>query len=108
MAYKNYYHKYKGFDYFYDVWSNIHYGYVGLSVGFDEETLLDGADLAQIIDSRAKNVEDTDDDKISIKIGFALYYKYGRYAKGLTAQAILDALDSAPMTESKLKHICLK
>lgn len=108
VIYKSYYHKYKGFDYFYDVWSNIHYGYVGLSVGFDEETLLDGADLAQIIDSRAKNVEDTDDDKISIKIGFALYYKYGRYAKGLTAQAILDALDSAPMTESKLKHICLK
>ncbi|WP_410260671.1 polymorphic toxin type 44 domain-containing protein [Klebsiella pneumoniae] len=31
---KSYYHKFKQHDYFYDVWSNIHYGYVGRSVGF--------------------------------------------------------------------------
>ncbi|WP_058367932.1 polymorphic toxin type 44 domain-containing protein [Psychrobacter sp. ENNN9_III] len=29
-----YFHKYKGYDYFYDVWSNIHYGYVGMVAGF--------------------------------------------------------------------------
>lgn len=52
----------------------------GLSVGFDEKTLLSGADLAQIIDSKGGNAKDTGDDKTSIKIGFALYYKYGRYA----------------------------
>lgn len=107
VVYKSYYHKYKDYDYFYDVWSNIHYGYVGLSVGFDEDTLLNGADLAQIIDSKGNNAEDTDDDKTSIKIGFTLYYKYGKYADGLTANDILEALDAAIMTESKLKHVCL-
>ncbi len=30
---KSYFHKYEEHDYFYDVWSNIHYGYVGLSLG---------------------------------------------------------------------------
>lgn len=107
VVYKSYYHKYKDYDYFYDVWSNIHYGYVGLSVGFDEDMLLNGADLAQIIDSKGNNAEDTDDDKTSIKIGFTLYYKYGKYADGLTANDILEALDTAIMTESKLKHVCL-
>lgn len=106
VIYKSYYHKYKDYDYYYDVWSNIHYGYVGLSVGFDEKTLLSGADLAQIIDSKGGNAKDTGDDKTSIKIGFALYYKYGRYAERLTAQDVLDALDVAIMTESKLKHVC--
>lgn len=107
VVYKSYYHKYKDYDYFYDVWSNIHYGYVGLSVGFDEDMLLNGADLAQIIDSKGNNAGDTDDDKTSIKIGFTLYYKYGKYADGLTANDILEALDAAIMTESKLKHVCL-
>lgn len=53
------------------------------------------------------HVKDTDDDKTSIRIGFTLYYKYGKYAEGLTAKDILNALDAASMTESKLKHICL-
>ena len=34
--------------YFYEVWSNIHYGYVGRAAGFSESTLLDGAGLEQI------------------------------------------------------------
>lgn len=106
VVYKSYYHKYKDYDYYYDVWSNIHYGYIGLSVGFDENTLLNGADLAQIIDSKGRNAEDTGDDKTAIKIGFNLYYKYGRFAENLSAQDILDALDAAIMTESKLRHIC--
>lgn len=108
VTYKSYYHKYMNYDYYYDVWSNIHYGYVGLSVGFDENTLLNGADLAQIIDSSGSNAEDTADDKISVKIGFALYYKYGQYAESLTAKDILDALDSAKMTDSKKEHVCLQ
>lgn len=36
---ESHYHKYKDYDYFYDVWSNIHYGYLGLSVGFSEKSL---------------------------------------------------------------------
>ncbi|KAB8308357.1 hypothetical protein EH228_13265 [Erwinia endophytica] len=45
-ASKSYFHKYKQYDYFYDVWSNIHYGYVGLSVGFSDEQLLLGLTLS--------------------------------------------------------------
>lgn len=33
---------------YYDIWSNIHYGYVGAAAGFDESVLLDGAGLEQI------------------------------------------------------------
>lgn len=31
----------------YQTWSNLHYGFVGREAGFDEDTLLDGAGLAQ-------------------------------------------------------------
>lgn len=34
--------------YYYEVWSNIHYGYVGRASGFSEAVLLDGAGLEQI------------------------------------------------------------
>ena len=40
---ESYYHKYKEYDFYLDVWSNIHYGYVGLSVGFTEDLLLKGS-----------------------------------------------------------------
>ncbi|NBC33117.1 MAG: hypothetical protein GVY13_10625 [Alphaproteobacteria bacterium] len=36
-----------GKDYFFDIWSNIHYGYVGRSVGFSMWTLKSGAGYAQ-------------------------------------------------------------
>jgi hypothetical protein len=29
-------------EYYYDIWSNIHYGYVGSAVGFDTRTLQSG------------------------------------------------------------------
>jgi hypothetical protein len=35
-------------DYFYDIWSNLHYGYVGAACGFSDSALLDGAGLEQI------------------------------------------------------------
>jgi len=41
-------HRYGGTEYFYDIWSNIHYGYVGSAAGFNENVLLDGAGLEQI------------------------------------------------------------
>ncbi len=34
-------------SYFFDVFSNIHYGYVGLAAGYPEDVLLDAAGLAQ-------------------------------------------------------------
>ncbi|NJM31944.1 MAG: hypothetical protein HC848_02420, partial [Limnobacter sp.] len=42
------YHAWGDRRYFYDIWSNIHYGYVGQTAGFMEWELLDGAGLEQI------------------------------------------------------------
>lgn len=41
-------HLYNNTLYYYDVWSNLHYGYVGAACGFTESVLLDGAGLEQM------------------------------------------------------------
>lgn len=38
-------------EWYFDIWSNIHYGYVGALCGFDAGTLLDGAGAAQALGS---------------------------------------------------------
>jgi len=38
-------HKKGKYDYYYDIWSNIHYGYIGIVGGLSEGLLLDGAGL---------------------------------------------------------------
>lgn len=45
---EQHWHHYLGQLYFYDIWSNIHYGYVGRACGFTRAGLLDGAGLEQI------------------------------------------------------------
>lgn len=102
---KSHFHKYKGYDYYYDIWSNIHYGYMGLSVGFTEEELIDGSDLQQIMNPNTKG-SDTIEDKFSIKIGINLCKNFGRNANKLTYQDILAVLDNAPIERiSKSKHV---
>lgn len=72
--------------YFYDVWSNIHYGYVGRAAGFSAATLLDGAGLEQIgsdafalnVPGRSANVSglrawDNPEDRAAIEMGIDLY-----------------------------------
>ena len=79
-------HLYENTLYYYDVWSNIHYGYVGLASGFSEAVLLDGAGLEQIgstllrgklptRDSSVRGLRAWDDiqDRAGIKIGMQLY-----------------------------------
>ena len=105
---KSYYHKYKHYDYFYDIWSNIHYGYVGLSVGFKENLLLSGSIWEQNMTPGAVG-NDTLDDVTSMKIGFSLYHRHGKMADTLTTQDILNALDSTAeesLPVSKQKHWC--
>ena len=51
-------HKQGDYEYFYDIWSNIHYGYVGMAGGLSESVLSDGAGLEQIVsDSLRKSGE---------------------------------------------------
>lgn len=67
---RRFYHVYRDKDIPYDVWSNIHFGVVGKYCSFSEDTLLDGADVAQIQDTFKP---DTDEDKKAITIGYNLY-----------------------------------
>ncbi|WP_241149847.1 polymorphic toxin type 44 domain-containing protein, partial [Pseudomonas viridiflava] len=86
-------HKQGAYDYYYDIWSNIHYGYIGTAAGFSKAVLLDGAGLEQIASDavrfalnpsrrrgphRFENIEglrawDDAPDRISITIGMELY-----------------------------------
>jgi hypothetical protein len=59
-------------EWFLDVWSNIHYGYVGTFAGFDEFTLIGGANVPVLA---GKN--DAFDDA-TMKIGIRMWHSYGR------------------------------
>lgn len=111
-------HKQGRYVYFYDVWSNIHYGYVGVIGGLSESVLLDGAGAEQIASDTFRKMKEWlgkpkenwilpgphataspwtslrswDDvaDRVSISIGikFATQYPNG----GVTAKMIMDAV----------------
>lgn len=83
------------FEFYGDIWSNVHYGYIGLSIGFSEAILKMGAGVAQyaksgVPDTFGKECKesygawgclpafDHPTDKASIQIGFDLWNTYGR------------------------------
>ena len=103
---KSFWHKYKDYDYYFDVWSNIHYGYVGLACGFTEDILLNGAGLAQFLDNFTI-AGDAPDDIMSIKLGFNLYKKYGDSASELTSEILLTELSLLDFIESRDFHVCI-
>jgi hypothetical protein len=72
-------------EYYYDIWSNIHYGYVGASVGFSREELQKGATVPGIAGTN------DDGDVLSVNIGFDLWEKYAwSLSTEDLRQAILD------------------
>jgi hypothetical protein len=94
--------------YNFDIWSNIHYGYVGLAANFSEWVLLAGAGIAQKLANtvppgywrrRLQRIGDADvlaalddpHDQEAINIGFALWRSAGR---SVSDQNILDAVRS--------------
>ncbi len=115
------YHKQGGYDYFYDIWSNIHYGYVGVVAGMSESELLDGAGAAQFLSDTATKAGELsrpeeervhpgphttaspwyeprswDDvaDRVSIQIGMRLAKQHP--AGGVTAKMIMDEVVAIP------------
>lgn len=115
------YHKQGGYDYFYDIWSNIHYGYVGVVAGMSESELLDGAGAAQFLSDAATKAGELsrpeeervhpgphttaspwyeprswDDvaDRVSIQIGMRLARQHP--AGGVTAKMIMDEVVAIP------------
>lgn len=71
-------------EYYYDIWSNIHYGFVGTRCGFDDKTLQDGA--AAGLPGFGTNDEG---DVISVQIGIDLWKSTGL---GLTEEKLRQAI----------------
>ncbi|PWY40445.1 polymorphic toxin type 44 domain-containing protein [Pseudomonas sp. RW409] len=120
-------HKQGAYEYFYDIWSNIHYGYVGVAGGLSESVLLDGAGVEQIGSDtwrfiknpkrfdgpqRTKGVEgmrawDDVPDRVSIIIGMSLYKEYPN--GGLTGKIIMDKVLAVPISDwakGVQPHVC--
>jgi hypothetical protein len=93
-------HLYGNTLYNYDIWSNLHYGYVGRAAGFSDDVLLDGAGLEQIgstllrlkIPERSPGVSglrawDDHYDRAAITMGIELYL---RKPNSLTTQDVVN------------------
>ena len=122
---RRYHHKYQSYEYYYDIWSNIHYGYVGAFCKFSDSELLDGAGLAQFIDDlrpfddkKVKNSKsingagwrkyDDITDSLSVRIGISLFRKYPK-PEDLTVDILMRYIENSdyPIKEySKIKHKC--
>lgn len=116
-------HKYQGYEYFYDIWSNIHYGYVGRFIGFSEDVLLDGAGLAQyLVDRMKSDVSPTDrsevngdgyrrfddvTDHLSVSLGISLFERFT--PQQLTGSLLMNEVAQVDYPEergSKISHSC--
>lgn len=114
-------------DYFYDIWSNIHYGYVGRVGGLSEGVLLDGAGLEQIASDSIRKVQKWDErkgphrsadiegmrawddigDRVSISIGIKLYKQYPN--GGITEKILMDEVLALPRSswgDGTRDHVC--
>ncbi|WP_426201425.1 polymorphic toxin type 44 domain-containing protein [Pseudomonas sp. TWP3-1] len=114
-------------DYFYDIWSNIHYGYVGRAGGLSESVLLDGAGLEQIASDSLRKVQKWDErkgphrsadidgmrawddvgDRVSISIGIKLYEQHPN--GGITAKMLMDEVLALPRSswgDGTRDHVC--
>lgn len=128
-------HKQGQYDYYYDIWSNIHYGYVGTISGLADSILLDGAGAEQIVSDFVRKADEMwekpktdwqlpgphltaslsdglrafDDvaDRVSISIGVKLAHQHPH--GGITAKIIMDeVLAVAPENwgEGISVHVC--
>ncbi|MGM0502712.1 MAG: polymorphic toxin type 44 domain-containing protein, partial [Bacillota bacterium] len=101
--------------YQYDIWSNIHYGYLGLAVGFKKWELLSGAGVAQAkqgfdnvpegyLRRRFEKIGDADflaalddpKDQASIEIGFELWENHG---EDLNKEHLIEAIRNSKAGE---------
>lgn len=102
-------HKCGGYEYYYDIWSNIHYGYVGVALGFSAAEMINGAGLAQAMDNWRRKIPQHDhtelgpwpasaddiQDHRSIKLGTDLYYEVTPHA--LTVETLLQRIALVPL-----------
>lgn len=120
-------HKQGEVDYFYDIWSNIHYGYVGRAGGLSESVLLDGAGLEQIASDSIRKVQkwakrkgphrsadieglrawDDIGDRVAISIGVKLHKLHPN--GGITAKILMAEVLALPRSSwggAIVDHAC--
>ncbi len=63
------------YELYYDIWSNIHYAYVGRAIGFDEGTLFEGQNVAAHFGFLGELFAGKNDegDNIATRAGFAIW-----------------------------------
>ena len=106
---ESHFHKYKYYDYFYDVWSNIHYGFLGRFCGFSEDFLHFGSGVQQFASNLLNFKFSADDiaDKITMQLGMNLYAEFKNNISNLSYTIILENLDALPsIGESRQIHKC--
>ena len=87
---------------YFDVWSNVHYGYVGSSIGLPDWVLLGGQRLAAIAFG---GVSDAADD-LSVRAGIQLWRTYGaRLTESNVTFALM--LHMGGYRATRLDHIIL-
>jgi hypothetical protein len=97
-------HTWGKWEYYYDPWSNIHYGYVGRAAGFDANTLLKGASAANMLDNFG--TPDPPQDKEAIQTGIDLYDQKATITPDLLIQKIesSDTFDRRPHSYNSAAH----
>ena len=119
--------KLNDFDYYYDIWSNIHYGFIGYHAGFFAETLKTGASVAQFLNdfpkvqfhpenvykyhySMPSNAFDDIPDQISIMLGIELAQE--KTPSELSVHHLIEKIENVPLpwgkngASAKRKHQC--
>jgi hypothetical protein len=104
-------HIHGNYVYYYDIWSNIHYGYVGAAAGFTESELLDGAGGEQWVSDRLRGTRptaspgveglrkwDNASDRAAITIGIRLYWAH---PTGVTSPAVLKEVEASTQLEKR-------
>ena len=76
-------------SFYYDIWSNIHFGYVGHACGFTKEELFEGASKQQWLDSGGPD-EQADHD--TVEAGFDLYDP----ARDVTVDELVAVVEGHP------------
>jgi putative RNase toxin 44 of polymorphic toxin system len=73
---------------FYDIWSNIHYGYVGRAAGFSAKELIVAQNLNSKKTGERLPLLQKRADELKIKIGFGLYRRYPSQRGGAAPAAL--------------------
>ncbi|MGW3061881.1 polymorphic toxin type 44 domain-containing protein [Streptomyces goshikiensis] len=87
---------------FYDIYSNVHYGYVGRAAGFDADTLIKGASLGETL----LTGDDDQGDQSTMRVGIDLYDKYcDNLTEEQLRQGINDAMDQMEQAQRNGENV---